>query len=53
MNKYHTGLAVQGGGVLLLAVGLVHLIKAQPLMSVILVGGIIALVVGYFMKRDI
>ncbi len=53
MNKYQTGLVVQGSGVLLGAIGLVNVIKAQPLMAIFIVGGVLAFVVGYFMKKDV
>lgn len=53
MNKYQTGLVVQGSGILLSVVGLVNVIKAQSLMAVLIVGGVLAFVVGYFMKKDV
>ena len=53
MNKYQTGLVVQGSGILLMVIGLVNIIKEQPLMAVFIVGGILTIVVGEFMKRDV
>jgi prepilin signal peptidase PulO-like enzyme (type II secretory pathway) len=52
MNKYQTGLVVQGAGVLMLAVAVVHLIKAQPFMTVLVVGSVVTYLVGDFMKKS-
>lgn len=52
MNKYQTGLVVQGASLVMLATAVVSLIKAQPLMSVLIVGSVVTYLVGYFMKKD-